>query len=199
MKKMKLSLIALFLLLSIDIYALRLSDQPVQLWFFNEGVAIPFTAITGKNFNPGWMIGTEIDYIQNKTFNLFQNLRLGYYIHPSLQHGIFLNTEIGARYTFQFGLLTELSGGIAYSHNFTARKVYELDENNEYIEVADRGRSQFTPSFSIGVGYNFFNKLDFPLSIVFQYRCFFDIPYSTINNIPVLPHVSIGINTRFSL
>jgi hypothetical protein len=195
--KKKIYFIFVLFLSIVELQALTIGDQSLSIYLYNEGVALPFTQLIGEKVNPGFMIGTEFHYLNRKGFTLFQSLELGYYIHPSLQFGLRINTEIGGRYTFDFGLVTEVSAGIGYSHNFTDRDIYALNGSGEFSKVIDWGRPQFCPSFGIGLGSNFSKIIDIPMSLVVHYKGFFDILYSY--SVPILPHFGFGISTRFSL
>ena len=89
--------------------------------------------------------------------------------------------------------------GVAYLHAFSGSPRHEKDDSSNYIKVRDWGLPRFSPTFHIGVGYDFSYIGALPLSVFLQYGNFSEIPYSTSTPFPVLPHVTFGLSVRYTI
>lgn len=165
---------------------------------FTEGTAIPFTRLTGNAFNPGASVGIEWHWMDWANFAIFQT---GYgmaFSHGYVEQGALLGTELGFRATASYGLAAELGLGIAYLHAFSGSPVYEKDKTGSYAQVRDWGRPRFSPTFHLGLGYDFSRLCNLPLAVFLQYGSFLEIPYSS-TQFPVLPHVTMGLGIRYKI
>ena len=170
------------------------SNHPIDLSFGNILVGIPFSKL---NLNPSNFLasaGTEFYYNQKPLSDFFQTINFIYYHSEYSTSALIINSEIGYRYFFNFGLFTEGEFGIGYSHLFNPSAVYKQDENGKFKQAKDWGTPRLLADFSFSIGYKF-NKQKLPSSLYLKYGNYLDLFYAP--DIPALPHNSFQIGARF--
>lgn len=187
---MKKTVILLLFIISSNTFSI-----PIKISLTNSGIALPFTQFYGEGI--GLFIGTEFTFFQYEDFNLSQSFNIGFFHQDLFQQGIILSSDTNIRYTHETGLLGEISGGVGYIHSFYNTDSFKLSSDGDYLKNNDPGRSSFSPSFSVGIGYDFRKTLKKPIVVTFDYKCFFEIPFSEINNIFVLPYIAPGLSLKY--
>jgi hypothetical protein len=167
---------------------------PLNISFFNESTAIPFTRLVTMPIHPGIQVGTEFNYNQGEHTRTFQSLNLSYFYHNHLTQGIGLHTEIGYEYRFGFGLALEGLFGLGYLHTFATADEYTF-ANGAYEKKPDKGNARLFPSLSLDMGY-YLNDSPQASKIFIRYQSWFEYPYSP-GFIPVMPHISLHLGLRF--
>lgn len=193
MKNIKLLVLCLLLFTClINLTAQKNQNFPVSVTVFNTATLLPGSAklgIFGIPVHPGISLGTEYAYKKGEKHELFQTLRLGYFFHRYIQHGVQLYTEFGYRYKFNatWDLETRLGGG--YVHAFTDRGQFELVDNGTYEKIS-AGRSQFMGAFTLGTGYTLGNEM----RLFFHYQFALQFPFIH-EYVPLMPgsNVHLGV------
>jgi len=186
-------------LIFILITATRLFGQekviPINISFFNESTAIPFTRFFTTPIHPGIQIGTEFHYKMKEHSRLFQTANVSYFYHNYLAQGIGLNTEIGYEYRLNFGLVFSGLLGIGYMHTFSTTEEFSFS-NGQYEKETDRGNARFFPSLSIDMGYYLKKRERNSPKIFIKYQSWLEYPYSP-DFIPIMTHINLHIGAKF--
>jgi hypothetical protein len=169
--------------------------HPIDFATGNFSVGMPFSHIFICKFYPMATFGTEFYYRNKKHSQIYQTARIGGYYNKYNTSALFLNTEIGYRYTFGFGLFADANLGAGYSHLFRPDAIYKLNSNGEYEQVRDWGKPSLMADFSLSVGYDFRMKLRAPVSVFLRYGSYIQLFYNS--DLPALPQNSFQIGTRF--
>lgn len=168
---------------------------PINVSFFNESTAIPFTRIVTTPVHPGIQTGTEFNYKNKEHSRFYQTANISYFYHKYLAQGIGLNTELGYEYRLKFGLaITELLG-VGYIHTFSTAEEFTFS-NGQYVKKADKGNARFYPSFSLDIGYYLKNSEKNSPKIFMRYQAWAEYPYSP-DFIPVMTHINLHIGVKF--
>lgn len=169
--------------------------HPINIVVGNFFVGMPFSEISSGNFYPIAAIGTEFYYLKKEHSQIYQDVALGYYYTQYSTSAFFVNTNIGYRFTFDFGLFADAALGIGYSHLFHPNAVYQSDGSGGYEQVSDWGTPSAIADFSFSIGYDFKKQLHKPVSIYLLYGNYIQLFYNP--DIPALPQNSFQIGTRF--
>ena len=168
---------------------------PVSIAIGDEMTAIPYTVFWNGPYHPVIQVGSEYAYKNSTHHYLYQAANLGYIYHKYLYQGIYLDTELGYDYRFDFGLNLKTLIGIGYLHAFAVQDEYQF-ENGEYTLEDDWGDDRLMPSLSLGVGYRLpGGSLNSP-EIFFLYRSWAEYPYSP-GFIPLMTHVDLLLGVKF--
>jgi hypothetical protein len=108
------------------------SKHPVDFAFGSASVDVPFTNFFKSPFYPMVSLGTEFYYKQKDNFDFYQSARMSYYFAKYSTSAIVLNSEVGFRYIFNFGLFADVGLGVGYAHLFRPGAIYEQNTNGEY-------------------------------------------------------------------
>jgi hypothetical protein len=160
---------------------------PLTVSLFSESVSLP----NFKNLLKGGIgirVGTELYYRNRPGHQFIQTLNVGYYFHPRLQSGLYVNSEVGYR-KFIGNFYTEafLGGGaLGISSRYPS---YKRSASGEY-QKAPQIALKFMPSASVGVGYRFNRQT----TVFTRYEVFGEMPFSQI----LLPHKAIHVGTKLS-
>jgi hypothetical protein len=162
---------------------------PLTISLFIESISLP----TFRNIQRGGLglkIGTEFYYRNSPGSQVIQTLTVGYYHHPRVQSGLFVNTTIGYR-KYIGGFFTDVFiGGGALLLRPVAHS-YVRDESTGNYRKAPATQCNFMPVVKTGVGYRFPNR-----TLVFaRYELFGEMPFRSL----ILPHQSISIGTQLAL
>jgi hypothetical protein len=171
------------------------AKHPVDIAIGNFSVGMPFSKIFISKFYPLATLGTEFYYRIKKHYRIYQTARIGGYYNKYNTSGLFINTEIGYRYTFGFGLFTDAGIGVGYSHLFRPGAIYKMHSNGEYEQVNDWGKPSLIADFSLSIGYDFSRHLKMPTCVFLRYGNYIQLFYNP--DIPALPQNSFQIGTRF--
>ncbi|QIP14383.1 hypothetical protein G8759_18045 [Spirosoma aureum] len=160
---------------------------PITISLFAESISLP-TIKRIKKGGIGIKVGTEFYYRNRPGSQLIQTLTIGYYHHPQVQNGLFINSEFGYR-TFIGSFFADafLGGGALLLRPMAPS--YERNESTGAYRKASATQLKFMPSVQTGIGYRFPNRA----MIFAHYELFGEMP---IHNV-VLPHQALSIGTRF--
>jgi len=172
-----------------------LAKHPIDFAFGNFLVGMPFSNIFINKFYPLVTIGTEFYYRNKNKSQIYQTAKIGGYYNKYNTSSFFINTEIGYRYTFGFGLFADANLGVGYSHLFHPNAIYKPNDNGEYEQVRDWGKPSIMADYLLSIGYDFSKRLNKPASIFLRYGNYMQLFYNS--DIPVLPQNSFQIGIRF--
>lgn len=167
----------------------------LNISFFNEATAIPYTKLISIPIHPGIQVGTEFNLVKKNKTRLFQTAELFYFYHQYLNQAIGLQSELGYEFRFPFGLALESLVGIGYTHTFTTADEYTFS-NGSYQKKKDVGNPRVTPSFSIGMGYYLKKNSKTSPELFLRYQSWVEYPYSP-GFIPLMTHIQLHIGARF--
>lgn len=168
---------------------------PINISFFNESTAIPFTKFVTTPIHPGLQLGSEFNYKVKEHSRLFQTANISYFYHNYLAQGIGLNTELGYEYRLKFGLAFSGLLGIGYMHTFATAEEFTFT-NGQYVKKSDKGNARLYPSFSIDIGYYIKKTEKNSPKIFIRYQSWAEYPYSP-DFIPVMTHINLHVGVNF--
>jgi len=168
---------------------------PINISFFNESTAIPFTKFVTTPIHPGLQLGSEFNYKVKEHSRLFQTANISYFYHNYLAQGIGLNTELGYEYRLKFGLAFSGLLGIGYMHTFATAEEFTFT-NGQYVKKSDKGNARLYPSFSIDIGYYIKKTEKNSPKIFIRYQSWAEYPYSP-DFIPVMTHINLHVGANF--
>jgi hypothetical protein len=171
------------------------SKHPIDFAFGSASVGMPFTNFFKSPFCPMVSIGTEFYYKQKDNFDFYQSVGLNYYYAKYSTSGIVINSEVGFRYKFKFGLFADAGIGVGYAHLFRPAAIYKQNSNGEYEQVRDWGTPRLLADLFFLAGYDFRKNSELPLSLYLKYGNYIDILYAP--DIPALPHNIFQIGARY--
>ena len=167
----------------------------------NNNSAFPFSKFGGL-FQPPFHPGIELSYGFNwKTkpkHDWYQQVKLGYFYHRFVQHGIELYTNVGYRYKFSSRFYAEAAIGAGYLQSVPATAKLKLDDNGEYKDNKGVGRAQAMVVFNIGAGYVIHPASQRPVSVFATYQQFIQTPFVK-SYVPLLPYNSLMIGAKITL
>ncbi len=104
--------------------------------------------------HPGVVLEFEYETFHSESFSLPLRVDLGYFSDPEYNL-MFLDIHKGFREYFKSGLFLEQSMGIGIASSFyTLESIYYIDEFGSVVRYRDGANLGFTPSVTLGVGYN---------------------------------------------
>ena len=157
---------------------------------------MPFNGIILKPLHPGFSIGTEYRYSEGKLGCIYQSLHTGYYFNKYNARGLYIQTELGYRYTADFGLFGDLTLGAGYLHSFHPKEVFKLNSQGEYEKAKDKGKPGAIILVSLGLGYDFSRKFSWPVSFFFRFQPYFQTPYNLETSVFPQAMVHFGIRVQ---
>ena len=186
-----------FYFLPVLIFGQGSKHIPVNLSFFNEATAIPFTQAFSIPIHPGLQIGTEFNLKSKPSARLFQTANLSYFYHHRLNHGISVYSELGYEQRLKFGPAFSALFGLGYLHTIATAEEFSF-QDGQYLNKNDRGNARLLASLAFDVG--FYLKKDQPNSpkIFLRYQSWLEYPYSP-GFIPVMTHTNLHLGTKFFL
>lgn len=163
--------------------------------------AYPFTMFTGyfkAPVHPGIEFGWSRNFREKKKHDWFRDVKLGYFYHRFVQHGIPLYVNYGYRYKFSKRFNADAALGAGYFHSIAATELLKLDDAGNYKNAKGIGRPQAMAALTIGAGYVFHISKDQPVKLFLQYQARIQTPFVK-SYVPVLPYnqAAIGISFRF--
>ena len=172
-------------------------EIPINVSFFNESTAIPFTRFFTTPIHPGIQLGTEFDYRKKDHSRLFQTANISYFYHNYLAQGIALNTELAYECQWKPGIAITGLLGIGYMHTFATTEEFTFSDGR-YEKKADKGNARLFPSFSIDIGYYIKKTERNSPKIFVRYQSWAEYPFSP-DFIPVMTHISLHAGVKFYL
>jgi len=165
---------------------------------FTTQSAMPFGKFVGlvtDQFHPGIEAEYGTNLSSTKNHDWFLELRLGYFYHRYVQHGIPFYLNFGYRHKIGNNLSAETSLGAGYMHSIPATGKYKLNNEGEYVNNKGIGRMQAMATFGLGLGYTLQPSNAKPLTIVTSYQQRAQLPFVK-SYVPMLPYNSLMIGFR---
>ena len=194
MKQLILTAVALSILLSIH----GQSREYVGIAVYNTQNAMPFGKFTGmfkEQFHPGIEAIYGRNLSSKKKHDWFLELRLSYFYHRYVQHGMPLYLNFGYRYKFSQKLFAETSIGAGYMHSIPATAKLKLNDNGDYVNNKGIGRAQATTSYSIGLAYTPSPSASKPFTFFMNYQQRIQTPFVR-SYVPILPYNTFMVGVR---
>ena len=174
-------------------------SKQISIAFLNTGSAYPFSEFS-KLFSdmqhPGVEIGYSFNWKTKNKHDWFQEIKLSYFYHRFVQHGIPLYTYIGYRYKFSNALNAQVALGAGYMQSIPATAKLKLSDNGEYKNDKGIGRSQAVAVLNLGIGYTIHPASKKSPSIFIIYQQFLQMPFVKAY-VPILPYNSLLIGCNF--
>jgi len=165
---------------------------------YNTQNAMPFGKFTGM-FKEQLHPGVEAIYGRNlssrKNHDWFLELRLSYFYHRYVQHGVPLYLNFGYRYKLSQKLFAETSIGAGYMHSIPATAKLKLNDNGDYVNNKGIGRAQATVSYSIGLAYTPLPSANKPFTFFMNYQQRILTPFVR-SYVPILPYNTFMIGVK---
>lgn len=107
-----------------------------------------------KTVHPGVVLEFEYETFHSESFSLPLRIDLGYFSDPDYNL-MFIDIHKGFRKYFTSGLFVEQSIGLGIASSFyTLESIYYVDDFQGVVRYRDGGNLGFTPSITLGAGYN---------------------------------------------
>jgi hypothetical protein len=154
-----------------------------------------FAALAGTPRHPGVEFGYGKSLHSTASKEWFIELRLSYFYHRYVQHGIPLTINFGYRHRFGDQFVLESSLGAGYLHSIPAAGKFKLDENGNYRNNKGLGRAQVAASFSLGAGYTVNPSAQKPFTLFTRYEQRIQFPFIK-SYVPFLPYNSLYLGVQ---
>lgn len=144
---------------------------PISVALTNHSWAFPFQEVFRMNpVYPGLSAGTEFYYKNGEKFDFMQTAEIGGFINNSAGSGLYFNTNLGLRYTFDVGLFLGGEFGLGYFNSLYPSTTYTLDENGSYVKSNKFGVGALSSNFSMRIGYDLSRKHQKQISVFARYQ-----------------------------
>jgi hypothetical protein len=187
------SAIYLLILLLVSVLATAQKEKDISIAFVNTGSAYPFSQF-GKLLSgvehPGVEIGYGFNWKTKNKHDWFQEIKVSYFYHRFVQHGIPLYTDIGYRYKFRHTLSAQVAVGAGYMQSIPATAKLKLSDNGEYKNDKGIGRSQAVAVLNLGIAYIIHPASKKSPKIFINYQQFLQTPFVKAY-VPILPYNSL--------
>jgi hypothetical protein len=177
-------------LLSLAVLASAQKEKYISIAVYNTQNAMPFGKLAGmfdEVLHPGIEAGYGKVLSKRSKHEWIGELKLSYFYHRFVQHGIPLYLNFGYRHRIAKRLFTDLSLGAGYMHSIPAAGKYKLNEDGEYENNKGIGRMQATASFGIGLNYLLGPDNERPFRIFSNYQQRVQMPFVR-SYVPLLPY-----------
>ena len=129
--------------------------------------------------HPGFSIGMVYYFFENRWFAAFVSPQVGWYIHPRNYFALFIEGNIGARFTARFGLFGELLGGLGYLQRWThGGRVYSRDSDGSISSSFAAGSATLKVNGRFGFGWDFARNNLLPMAAFVRVGVFGEYPYN---------------------
>ncbi|MEO6611138.1 MAG: hypothetical protein ABIT05_03365 [Chitinophagaceae bacterium] len=181
------------LLVSTAVSAQKINYTSIAV--FTTQNAMPFGKFTGlfsETLHPGIEAGYGKIFSAKKKHEWTAELKLAYFYHRFVQHGIPLYLNMGYRYLVKKNFSIETSLGAGYMHSIPATAKLKLNNDGEYENNKGIGRMQSIVTFNAGVGYILHPRATRPTRIFASYQQRVQFPFVK-SYVPLLPYNSFII------
>ncbi len=187
----------LFIIAAAVLFAVAVTAQRssyIRLAGFTTQTAMPFAKFSGlfkEVLHPGVEIGVGKILRQKLKHDWFAEIRLAYFYHRFVQHGLPLYLTTGYRHTIYKGFAADASIGAGYMQAIPATAKFKLNSDGDYVKNTGAGRMQAIATFGIGLSY----KTAGAISVFANYQQRIQFPFVK-SYVPLLPYNSffIGIS-----
>ena len=165
---------------------------------FNTQTAMPFGKFIGSftdQFHPGIEAAYGRNISSGKKHEWFLELKVAYFFHRYVQHGIPVYLNFGYRYKVSNRLSAETAIGAGYMHSIPATAKLKLNDNGVYVNNKGVGRMQAMAAFGLGLGYTTHPDATRPITIFTNYQQRIQMPFVK-SYVPLLPYNSFMIGIR---
>ena len=176
-------------------------NKEIGIAITNSNSAVPFSKFGGlfqSPFHPGAELSYGFNWKTKAKHDWYQQIKLGYFYHHFVQHGITLYTNLGYRYKFSPHIFTEAALGAGYLHSIPATAQFKLSSKGEYQNGKGIGRMQAMVVFNISAGYTFNPATKKPISVFATYQQYIQTPFVK-SYVPLLPYNCLMIGARMRL
>ena len=154
-----------------------------------------FATLAGTPRHPGVEFGYGQSMHPTANKEWFIELRLSYFYHRFVQHGIPLTIHFGYRRRLGSRFTVQSSLGAGYLHSIPATGKFKMDENGEYQNNKGWGRAQAVASFSLGAGYMLKPSAKKPFTVFTRYEQRIQFPFIR-SYVPLLPYNSLYLGIQ---
>jgi hypothetical protein len=196
---MKKFLFFTFLLVTLHLQAQNRNYYSVA--FTNNASSYPLNTFAGffkAPFHPGIELGWSRNFKEKIKHDWFRDVKLGYFYHRFVQHGIPIYLNYGYRYKFSKQFYSQIALGGGYFHSIPATEVLKLNDNGDYKNAKGIGRPQALFALSVGTGYVFKLTNQQPLNLFLQYQARIQTPFVK-SYVPILPYNQLAIGASFTI
>jgi hypothetical protein len=184
------------------VYFNQLSSQSVSKKYFSLGIyntqnELPYGKFGGlftEIFHPGIEGGIGKNFSSIKKHDWFAELKVSYFYHRFIQHGIPVYGNLGYRYKFSDRFSTEASLGLGYMHSIPASSKFKL-ENGEYTNNKGAGRMQGMVNNALGINYVIHPEAKKPIMAFLLYQQRLQLPFIK-SYVPLLPYNSFQFGVK---
>jgi hypothetical protein len=191
----------LLILLFVSTLATAQNEEKISVALLNTSSAYPFSQsgklLTGIE-HPGIEIGYGFNWKTKSKHDWFQEIKVSYFYHRFVQHGIPLYTDIGYRYKFSHTLSAWVAVGAGYMQSIPATAKLKLGNNGEYKNDKGTGRSQAIAVLNLGTAYTIHPASKKSPKIFLSYQQFLQTPFVKAY-VPILPYNSLLIGCSIPL
>lgn len=160
---------------------------------FNLGAGYFGQTIT----HPGIVLECSYEKFYSEKVSLPLRLNLGFYSHPRNHNGLFLDINYGFRRHFKNGIFLEESIGIGVLETIiNSDGVYEVDDNGNIDDASSFNEPDFSPSLTIGIGYNVTENQNKQNLIWIRPKIYWQIPHKTSSTFN--PAIQLGYTYQIS-
>lgn len=193
--------ICLEILLLVSVLAVAQKKKEISFAFVNTESAYPFSQF-GKLLSgiehAGIEIGYRFDWKTKSKHDWFQEIKLSYFFHRFVQHGMPLYTDIGYRYRFSHTLSAQAALGAGYMQSIPASAKLKLNNNGEYKNDKGVGRSQAEAVLNFNGAFSIHPESKKSAKVFITYQQFLQTPFVKAY-VPILPYNSLLIGCSFPL
>lgn len=100
-----------------------------------------------------------------------------WFYHPNNKSSFITKVDFSHRLTFKSGIFGTIGTGIGYFRTFYNIPTFQI-KDGDLEKIQGAGRNTFTSNLFWSIGYDFFNKTNFPLSIMIQPELYIQAPYN---------------------
>jgi hypothetical protein len=178
----------------------RFHFNHVSLAFTNNHSAYPFSSfsalVTGA-WHPGFELGTGFNWSSHKKHDWYQEIKLAYFYHQFIQHGIPLYTNFGYKYKFSRHINAQAGIGAGMLISIPDQKRYKLNSDGNY-EAFNKLRLQGMLVFNVGGAYRLALDKKHPLEVFLTYQQRIQTPYVP-SYVPLLPYNSLMAGVKWAV
>lgn len=129
--------------------------------------------------HPGFSVGMEYYFFENRWFAAFVSPQVGWYIHPRNHQALFIEGDIGTRFTARFGLFGEVLGGLGYFQRWThGGRVYSQDSDGSISSRFAAGSANLKVNGRLGLGWDLARNNLLPIAAFIRFGVFGEYPYN---------------------
>ncbi len=199
-KKYVLILLAVsssYLLNAQDTTPIEYAKYPLKLSLGNHVVGFPLENLF-SSFNPHLSIGTERGINKNQKHHLFVAASLGFFRNKVIGNTLFLDLDLGYRFTHKRGLYVETSLGLGTLNQYHPRATYQQNTTDgSYKKRNNKGFFASSIALKLGIGYDFSKKSNLPVRIGIHHNAFIQTTYFDVDNFPIMPQSTTNISITY--